>query len=489
MRMSDNLQEMLIAAICFDEKISPLLLSAVPVDQYDGVYQDIVKTAKSYIEENGKIPGPQFGDMIDELATLRSSREYDYREIGAVIEVGARQVVGHNPEYVLARASTFMRKQTLKTAIFQAAKTLEGGDVDQAEAIVSRALAPQKDLKIFDPGVFAFEDEDLIRAYLAEEHEESMPTGIAHIDERALGPARGQIHFMLAGTGQGKSWWFVHLMKMCARNGYRVLYVSLEMSRRKILRRLIQSMFLLTKSRALDVVRQGMRPDDRNRFEGFEEGRIIEAASIADSRTHPRILKSLRKIVRSRRMPSPIIRDFPTKSLTVDQLKSFLDVLESRHKVVPDLVIVDYAKLMAPDSSYRDVRFQIGDTVERLRGLAGERNIAIATAAQTNRKAKGAVNVGIEHIGEDYSQVQTADSVLVYEQSGREKRFRMARLRQDKGRDDEDHFELIITQDYRIGQFVMGAALNSSRYWTELKRLEDEEDGEVPDDGDDEGEG
>ena len=80
------------------------------------------------------------------------------------------------------------------------------------------------------------------------------------------------------------------------------------------------------------------------------------------------------------------------------------------HGKKPDLIIVDYADLLRGHG--KEIRHELGNIYEDLRGLAGEYEIPVWTASQANRSALEDDIIGAEKIAESYSKIMTADFVL-----------------------------------------------------------------------------
>ena len=76
----------------------------------------------------------------------------------------------------------------------------------------------------------------------------------------------------------------------------------------------------------------------------------------------------------------------------------------------PDVIVVDYADLLRGNG--KEVRHELGNIYEDLRGLAGEYEIPVWTASQANRSALEDDVIGAEKIAESYSKIMTADFVL-----------------------------------------------------------------------------
>ncbi len=165
-----------------------------------------------------------------------------------------------------------------------------------------------------------------------------------------------------------------------------------------------------------------------------------------------------------------VVKQFPTGSLTISGLQAYLDLLESTCDFVPDLLLVDYADLMYVDE--RDYRIGIGQLYKHLRGIAVERDFAIATASQANRGGVGAVHITERNVAEDFSKIATADTIITFNQTVEEKRLGLARLHVANSRDDGDNITVLITQNYTRGQFVIQSALMQPVYWDNFYKVD-----------------
>src|SRR6185312_15943790 len=59
------------------------------------------------------------------------------------------------------------------------------------------------------------------------------------------------------------------------------------------------------------------------------------------------------------------IKRFPTRGLSINQLRGYMDSLESTENFIPDLLIIDYPKIMKIDGA--DYRIKLGQTMEDIR--------------------------------------------------------------------------------------------------------------------------
>ena len=77
-----------------------------------------------------------------------------------------------------------------------------------------------------------------------------------------------------------------------------------------------------------------------------------------------------------------------------------------------DLVILDYADIMKDDGYAKEVRHQLGNIYDDLRGMAGELEIPVWTASQANMSALEDDVIEAQKISESYIKIMTADFVM-----------------------------------------------------------------------------
>ena len=83
----------------------------------------------------------------------------------------------------------------------------------------------------------------------------------------------------------------------------------------------------------------------------------------------------------------------------------------------------------------------------------------MVTADQLNREGFGAKQARASHVGEDWSQVHTADIVLSHSATEAEQRMGVARIFVDHARTSRDKFGVLIAQNFDIGQFALQSVL------------------------------
>ena len=105
------------------------------------------------------------------------------------------------------------------------------------------------------------------------------------------------------------------------------------------------------------------------------------------------------------------IKYYPTRSCTVNTLSAHIKKATSFGAEV-DMILVDYADIMRDIGKSTEMRHQLGNIYEDLRGLAGEMQIPIWTASQANRSALDEDVIDASKVAESYAKVMTADFVI-----------------------------------------------------------------------------
>jgi hypothetical protein len=454
-------QESLVALLLFDSENGDRVRSIVPPEVYDSPYRGFAKKATAFWDKFKEPPGEHAIDICEQLEQEDPRQADITRRIFDSIQ---QCKDGINAKYVLARTAEFIRGQGLRAGIIMAVELLEADKLDEAEVIIQKAI--KGGLDVFHPGLLF--SQLSLRDMLTEDVE-VFPTGIKQLDERKLGPAIGELHLLIAPSNYGKSFWLMQLAKTALINHKRVVYITLEMSEKKVATRFLQSFYCISKRKEKKLVHRVFEENDAGQFCGIDVEELEDVNSLSDIMEDRELEKKLRrKHARFRRRSPLVIRQFPTGSLTTQQLVGYLESLEAQQGIAPDLLLVDYPDLMHMDGK-QEHRIALGRIFQELRGIAIDRNLALATVSQTNRQALGKNLITEKDVAEDYSKIATSDVALSYNQTEEERKLGLARLHVMKARNEEKGFTMLLSQDYSIGQFCISSVRMASIYWAKLK--------------------
>lgn len=459
----------MVAILCYDEGIggARFVRGLMPAEVFDPYYREIVTDVHAYIDKYEKPPKDHTLDIVDALKARAPDKADIFEQLFNSIE---EIFEGLNVEYMVGQAKAFAQHQKLKAGITEALDELSSNDeAGTAQAAKALSEALEGSLDLFHPGLNVFDTTDSL-GFLDITEQQYFTTGIPEFDKRGLAPTRKRLHIFTALPGRGKSWWLVNLVKQAVLHKKSVVYVTLELSEHEVSQRVMQCLFSVAKRNSVQYM-QEFESDELGRFTGMEPFEIKDRPTLADNDIREVLEGKVRPF---QERPPIIIRQFPTGSITIRDLDAYLDSLEVSRSFVPDLLIVDYADLMNIET--QNYRHALGKLYKDLRGIAVKRNIAVATASQSNREGSGATTITEKHIAEDFSKVGTTDYLITYNQTQDEKNLGLARLFVAKGRTDEDKFTVLISQAYGLGQFVLDSArMSSGPYWDSIKQAADDE--------------
>lgn len=460
---SRSLQESVLSLICFNDKEGRIAVGVLTDKHFEEPYKTIAERVIQYHHRYGAAPGvAHIDDVFDDLLEDKESRQAStYRRLLIGLSEQAKHL---NAEYVLGRITTFIKRQVMKGAIVQAAMEFQQGNPtaeEDAEKILMSAMRAHIDT--FDPGVSLADGKRALQ--FLDAPADAIKLGIKELDMRDLGPTRKEMHLFLAPRKRGKSWWLIHVGKQAFLQRYNVCHISLEMSEERVVQRYYQQLFSIAK-RPDEYHQTHMEFDELGRLSGFQISKVQPRLNLRDPKIRSYLMERLDQW--GMRLDRIRIKQFATKSLTIAQLESYLDMLEITQKFIPDVLVVDYPDLMYFDP--KNPRQALGRLYEELRGLAVRRNLALAAATQANRAGDDAKLVTDTNVSEDISKIATADIVITYSQTIDERRLGLARLFVSNARNDEDKFTVLITQSYRTGQFVLESAfMSGASYWKQLE--------------------
>jgi len=456
--ISRSVQENILTLLCFDDDSAPLIISNVESGLFSNAfYRNMAKKAIDFYREFHTTPKIHIADLLEKELDEGSTRPIYIKILENLFE----NQNSINKDYALSTLEKFVREQNLKLTITKAAAAIQSGKIDDAESILEKGR--RKSATIFDPGTFMFQDMSKTFDFLDKlDSDDMIHTGIKELDERDIVPAPGELFTFLARSGGGKSWFLVHLSKFALMQRKKVLHLSLELSEDRLKGRYFQTIFsILNRPTNFPILSPIFEVDSRGVFSNVNYRELDTRPSLQDGG----ILTVLKEKVEKLFTPQLVIKEFPTGTLSVDKLKTYLDNLESYHNFIPDMILLDYLDLMEIDSD--KLRIDLGQTAIALRGIAGERHVAMVTVAQTNKLAEGKKLLTRKYLAEDFSKVRVSDNLITYTQTNEEGKRGLARLFVDKARNSPGNIVISISQNYSIGQFCISSArlIEDDVYW------------------------
>ena len=252
-------------------------------------------------------------------------------------------------------------------------------------------------------------------------------------------------------------------------NGLKVIFFSLEMSREAMIRRLWMSLSGQLYEDKDDIDIPYFELDDDGMYQVHHKTVSRKAVDVTNIEKKQ---KALRRLSRGGDIQVVAV---PAYSLTVEALDAYLDDFEQKG-YIPDVIIVDYADIMAP-SEKGDYRNQLDGIWKRLRGLAQKRKALVVTASQSGRSSIDR-DVDATDIAEDIRKIAHVTSMVSLNQTPQDIKNGVMKLKQLAIRDGEREFrQAICLQCLSVGKPVLDSKFEDEVYLPYMhKEEQDTED-------------
>jgi len=415
--------------------------------------QDIYRKNMSLIRDEDDT------ELISEFL-LRLSKEYEAGDVR-----GDRD----NIPFLAADAVLYLRMRALeklKDALENSALERDPVKGEQAVSNFKRVETPR------DRGISLLEDTtEVTSAFLEEEDRLFRFPGCLGKEIGDL--SRSDVIAFMAAAKRGKSWWEWYTSQLALYYGYRVVLFNLEMSDNQYIRRGWTSLVGMPRRR--HETQKVRKVDFPVFYKASEESELWEVR--VESREYKTVDLSTIKLRQKnfrRQFRSGGIRicTFPAYSATIDTIRASLDNLLYYDEFVPDVIVVDYADLIAPSGNYRgEYRHQLDEIWKSLRRIAQERNALLVTATQSGRDSFNQ-DAKEKDVAEDIRKIAHVAKLIAINQSRKEREYGMCRVQQLVERDDR-HLsrQVTVLQCLDIGQVCL-----DSRLTKEVETIEDDEE-------------
>lgn len=358
-------------------------------------HRAIARALLAHVEQHKRLPTrPTLSEDLRRLVG-----KDDMEVIDATLAEIYKEPV-HDSAAVEGMVVQFGKRQAMLNAVIEGAERIDRGDPGSVEPLIRKAMLVGENLtKIGTDFVTSLPHR--LSTYRSPERDNDarIPTGVAHLDYMMKGGLkRGALGVLLAPPKRGKTTCLVNFgfAALTDLEGLNVFHYTLEMDEMSVLRRYDARLMG-------NLVRT--RRSDPNAFSGELEKRIG-------------------KMVHG----SLAVKEYPTRSATVDMIRSNLSI-HSAQGVNPDLVIVDYAGIMkASQRRAGEYRHEQASIFEDLRAMAGEFNCGVWSAQQANRGALDKETVTMADTAETFESAAVADVMIALCQTPDEKADGICRL-------------------------------------------------------------
>jgi len=164
---------------------------------------------------------------------------------------------------------------------------------------------------------------------------------------------------------------------------------------------------------------------------------------------------------------------YPPYRANVATIEADLQKLQEFEGFVPDMIVIDYADILRPETGEELTRESTGQTWIMLKSLAADRKCLVFTATQGNRKSAEKRNVKHTDVAEDIRKMDHVDVSWALSQRPYEKREGVIRVgvAVHRWKDFDEDAHVLILQQLDMGKPMLDSELYS---WKSIRKDEGE---------------
>lgn len=351
-----------------DKQIKPYFLT-------EGENRKAFKYINDYFMKNGEVPTvrvfkQQFPDF--NLDTYTDSTTFEER-------VGTEEPIN----FWCDELRTKVKHNKICDVVEEMAKFLEDLNTEEAYTKMKRGLIYIENDIVETQAIDTTKDaEDRKANYLKRKENRGMigiPMGIDKLDMLLKGMQPKQLITMIAKTGIGKTWFWILVASYCQLNGYRVLFLTTEMSEEQIEDRLEAMLIPM------------MMGEDFN-YGRFKSGTLTQQEE-----------KLYFDFLDMKHSLEPLI---------VETATGVSNVSAKIEQYQPDVVFIDGAYLMEDDRGAKEDWLRVAHITRDLKALAKLKKLPICINSQADSTTSKKTGPELENIGFSKAIGHDSDVVL-----------------------------------------------------------------------------
>ncbi len=353
------------------EKIIPFLDTEI-FDAFET--KDIIKLILDFVEEYSKFP------TIPELKLKFKNKD----SFDCLIECLNIDLGDYDKDFILEEIQDFFKRKMILNEFANGASKLKEENLSVLNDIpdkIREKLSFSFDTDV-GSNVFSEKGREEFWDFLHRK-DRTFSTGISYVD-RILdgGFCEKTLNLFLSPSGVGKTLILCSLTANHILQNRKVLYITLEMSEKKIERRIIANLF--------DVELNNLKKMKRDEFD----------------KKFDQINKKIKDKL--------IVKEYPAKSLNANRIRNLLKELKVKCKFEPEIIVIDYLGLLTLNNSKKNSNSYevLKEISEETRAIGQEFGQAMLSAIQTNREGFGLAALNLTNVADSIGIIATADVVI-----------------------------------------------------------------------------
>lgn len=459
----------------------------------------IMKWAWKYYADYKKAPKQHIQDIYNNkrLTLDESERTIIENLLSDLSDKYAQQREPFNLDYAVDQTLQYVKKREMETRTSNVLRLLDQGNVEQAEKeITGYNKVARLTTEWYDP-FEATQVSDVFR----EDSPDKILTFPGHLGKMLGTFERGWLVSVLGPFKRGKTWWLQEVAVLSLFGRLRTVFISLEMPRRKTNERLYKRLtaysnnggtslyptfdcfknqngtcklpFRTSRVRLLDA--EGSKPSFRN-AKDYVPCTYCRDNNRRDYRvaywleplqrpkwTHKSVVNRVASFREHYGSDSLRVKCYPKFSANLTDIRRDLDILEQTEGFTPDVIVIDYAGILKPESSRSKQVEQLDETWMTLAQVANERHCLVVTGSQGNRDSFDVRNVKATQLAGWIGQLAHVDVMFALNQTSTEKNSGLMRISTivHRHQDFNPDEEAWVLQNLHQGQIH----LDSQRGW------------------------
>lgn len=520
-----NTDALILTGMIVDDLFLQRVEPIVRPNLFNDSYITIASLCLEHLKEHGKAPRELIWDLVDDskLKLNQAAHDacFDSLENLSLDDYLSNQL-SYNSEYYLTKAERFFRQRQLERTVQEVKAHLSNEDLEAAENLALKfKKIEQPNLDSINPLL----DVDALKAAFqaTEEPLFRLPGAYGELLNPHL-VREGFIAF-LGREKIGKTWRLIDLATWALKEKRNVAFFQLgDLSQNNFMVRL--AVHLAKKSNLKKYVQPQQIPildcyENQTKGECQNNRSLTtqvrdRATNKADFESHGKFHETCTRCknhykfkgtvwwkekswpTNARGEPDPLnwgeamqavtkwtkthkakkrfkLATFPNSTVNVRRIEYYLDMWEEREGYVPDVIILDYADIMAPeDNGQKDFRHQENDRWKALRRLSQERKCLLITVTQSTRGGhKDGQDLTAENVSEEKRKMSHVTAFFALNQTNTEKQqgiIRIAPLMVREGHYNTSQ-QACVLQNLSTGQSYIA----SYWYWKPGKQQTEEE--------------
>ena len=374
-RIEDTILRNLINDNTYPDRVLPYLSP----DFFSDVSEKIIlKVIMNYYQKYNVTP------ILSEVSTIINSKKVDentYKQISEKLDSLKEIPLSENIEWLVDETEKFCQDRALYNSVTEAISIYSGDskkDRGSIPEIIQNALSINFNKELGHH--FINDREKRWEEYHINEKRYEFDIDILNkITKGGVYPKT--ITVFVAQPGTGKTLILCHLAANYLKQGLNVLYISMEMSEKRISERIDENILNLNQEELSNISKEKYL-DKFNNLITDSTGEIV-------------------------------VKEYPTGSAHKGHFINFIKELQLKKKFSPDVIMVDYINICASMSNNGADKYdRIKTIIEELRSIAVELNVPLFTATQVNRTNFNNIDLDMSSASESGGIAFTADLMI-----------------------------------------------------------------------------